>query len=124
MSSIISLWKETTHAASLPLIKEVMPSLFTKILSSSSFPVNSSATTYKSARNFLAVSSMYCKKHSQKSHKKGKGRYKKGQVSKLGKDWTIGKCHAARTIRKPKVRNKKVVTQKRTHKHKENQESA
>lgn len=90
--SIISSWKVHTNflhctcTASLPLIKEVMPRLFTKILSSSSFPVNSSATTNKSARNFLAVSSMYCKKHSQKSHRKGKGRHKRGQISKLGRD--------------------------------------
>lgn len=38
-----------------------MPSLVTKILSSSSLPVNSSATTYKLGCNFRAASNMYCK---------------------------------------------------------------
>lgn len=79
-------WWGTTHIASLPLIKELRPNLVTKILSNSSLPVNSSATTYKSARSFLAVSSMYCKKHSQGSHRKGKGRTekKKGYKARHG----------------------------------------
>lgn len=43
---------------SLPLMSEVMPSLLTKTLSSSSLPVNSSATTYRSGLSARACSSI------------------------------------------------------------------
>lgn len=41
-------------------MSDVMPSLVTKTLSSSSLPVNSSATTYRLGVTLLATSSMYC----------------------------------------------------------------
>lgn len=56
-----------------------MPSLVTKILSRSSLPVNSSATTYKLGCNFLAASNMYCKKHSHKEKSRWEKRKRKAR---------------------------------------------
>lgn len=42
----------------VPRISDEMPSLVTKTLSSSSLPVNSSATTYRLGHTLLAMSSM------------------------------------------------------------------
>lgn len=42
----------------VPRISDVIPSLVTKTLSSSSLPVNSSATTYRLGQTVLATSSM------------------------------------------------------------------
>lgn len=57
LMNVLCLWVCYTHST-LPRMSDVIPSLVTKILSSSSLPVNSSATTYRSGRTVLATSSM------------------------------------------------------------------
>ena len=80
---------EKTLSMSLPLIKELMPSLVTKTLSRSSLPVNSSATTYKLGCNFLAASNMYCKKHSHKiTEREKQDGVAEGEEARLGMDLT------------------------------------
>lgn len=88
--------KYTHTSASLPLIKELMPSLVTKILSKSSLPVNSSATIYKLGCNFLAASNMYCKKHSHKCNRKRKARWEESRGGKTSHGFDIGKYYRAR----------------------------
>lgn len=92
-----------TLSISLPLIKELMPSLVTKILSRSSLPVNSSATTYKLGCNFLAASNMYCKKHSYKCNGKRKARWCRGRRGgKIRHGFDKGKYHVARQNGNPR----------------------
>lgn len=50
---------QTSRALTVPRMSDVMPSLVTKTLSSSSLPVKSSATTYRLGDTPLATSSMY-----------------------------------------------------------------
>ena len=97
-----------TLSMSLPLIKELMPSLVTKTLSRSSLPVNSSATTYKLGCNFLAASNIYCKKHSHKYNRKRKARWcggRRGGKTRHGFD--TGKYHVARHNGNPREFPKK-----------------
>lgn len=92
-----------TLSMSLPLIKELMPSLVTKTLSRSSLPVNSSATTYKLGCNFLAASNMYCKKHSHKYNRKRKARWYRGRRGgKTRHGFDTGKYHVSKTKWKSK----------------------
>lgn len=49
-------------------MREIMASLVTKTLSSSSLPVNSSATIYRSGFSSRALSSMYYTQHSHTTH--------------------------------------------------------
>lgn len=81
-----------------------MPSLVTKILSRSSLPVNSSATTYKLGCNFLAASNMYCKKHSYKCKRKRKARLELGgrRGGKTRHGFDIGKYDVARQNGNPR----------------------
>lgn len=53
-----TILSQINQPGTVPRISDEMPSLVTKTLSSSSLPVNSSATTYRLGHTLLAMSSM------------------------------------------------------------------